>query len=203
MATATAFKTITCGELNELCQSGQSIDVIDVRTPVEFRELHCVYARNVPLDSLKPTAVMNGRGDDMKHPLYVMCRSGNRSSKACEAFLAAGFTNIVNVEGGTKAWEEGGYSVVRGRKAVSLERQVRIAAGSLVLLGATLGYFVEPYWIGLSAFVGAGLIFAGITDTCGMGMMLAKMPWNQVKTETKPTEANCDSGTSEKQSCCG
>lgn len=75
-----------------------------------------------------------------------------------------------------------GLPVVRGKKAVSLERQVRITAGSLVLIGAILGYFVHPYWIGLSAFIGAGLAFAGITDTCGMGMMLARMPWNQIPT---------------------
>ena len=76
---------------------------------------------------------------------------------------------------------EAGLPVVRGKKAISLERQVRIAAGSLVLLGVLLGWLVHPAFIGLSAFVGAGLVFAGVTDTCGMGMMLARMPWNQVK----------------------
>ena len=80
---------------------------------------------------------------------------------------------------------EAGLPVVRGKKAISLERQVRIAAGSLVLLGAVL-YFVHPAFIGLSAFVGAGLVFAGITDTCGMGMILARMPWNQVKKTASP-----------------
>jgi len=81
---------------------------------------------------------------------------------------------------------EAGLPVVRGKKAISLERQVRIAAGSLVLLGAVLGSFVHPAFIGLSAFVGAGLAFSGITDTCGMGMILARMPWNQVKEATGP-----------------
>ncbi len=95
--------------------------------------------------------------------------------------MKAGYDNIVNVDGGTSAWEAAGLPVVRGKKAMSLERQVRIAAGFLVFLGAALGYFVNPAWIGLSAFVGAGLMFAGITDTCAMGMMIAKMPWNQVK----------------------
>lgn len=80
------------------------------------------------------------------------------------------------------AWEAAGLPVVRGKKAISLERQVRIAAGLLVLLGAILGFFVNPSFIGISAFVGAGLVFAGITDTCGMAMMLAKMPWNQCAT---------------------
>jgi hypothetical protein len=70
--------------------------------------------------------------------------------------------------------------VVRGKKAISLERQVRIAAGLLVVTGAGLGFFVDQRWIALSAFVGGGLVFAGVTDTCGMGMILARMPWNQV-----------------------
>jgi rhodanese-related sulfurtransferase len=101
---------------------------------------------------------------------------------ACDKLLAAGFTNVVNIEGGTLACEQAGLPVVRGQKTISLERQVRIAAGSLVLIGVVLSLQVHPYWIGLSAFVGAGLVFAGITDTCGMGMILARMPWNQVKT---------------------
>ena len=94
--------------------------------------------------------------------------------------MAAGFTNIVNVEGGTLACVEHGLPVVRGNKMVSLERQVRIAAGLLVLVGALLGWLVHPALHGLSAFIGAGLLFAGITDTCGMGMLLARMPWNQL-----------------------
>ena len=79
------------------------------------------------------------------------------------------------------AWEQAGLPMRRGPKAVSLERQVRIAAGSLVLLGAVLALTVHPWFALLSAFVGAGLVFSGVTDTCGMGMLLARMPWNQVK----------------------
>jgi rhodanese-related sulfurtransferase len=86
---------------------------------------------------------------------------------------------VVNVEGGTVACAAAGLPVVRGRKAVSLERQVRIAAGLLVVLGVALGWLVHPALVGLSAFVGAGLVFAGVTDTCGMGMLLARMPWNR------------------------
>ena len=98
----------------------------------------------------------------------------------CRKFVDAGFENVVNVDGGTQAWAEAGLPVVRGKKAISLERQVRIAAGFLVLLGAVLSFW-NVYFVLLSGFVGAGLMFAGITDTCGMGMVLAKMPWNQVK----------------------
>lgn len=179
--------TISPKQLAEMVQNGRKVELVDVRTPVEFREVHVTFARNVPLDRLDPAQVTSGRkaeGD----PLYVICRSGNRGKQACEKIQAAGFQNVVNVEGGTMAWAEAGLPVVRGKKTMSLERQVRIAAGALVFLGSVLGAFVHPYWIGLSAFVGAGLVFAGITDTCGMGMLIARMPWNQVR-ETTPGES--------------
>ena len=184
--------TISVKRLAELRERGDA-DVIDVRTPVEFREVHAIAVRNVPLDSLDPHVVMKERNGTANDSLYVICRTGSRASKACQQFIDAGYTNVVNVEGGTQAWDEAGLPVVRGKKTISLERQVRIAAGFLVLLGAVLGFFVNPYFIGLSAFVGAGLMFAGITDTCGMAMMLAKMPWNQVP---------CHSEKGDGASCC-
>ena len=173
----------------KLCKEGKKIDLIDVRTPVEYREVHVEVARNVPLDRLDPAALMQARNGSANEPLYFICRSGSRGQQACERFLKAGFSNVVNVEGGTMACVEAGLPVVRGKKAISLERQVRIAAGSLVLLGAAL-YFVHPAFIGLSAFIGAGLVFAGITDTCGMGMMLARMPWNQCGKESTSCSAH-------------
>ena len=88
-------------------------------------------------------------------------------------------TTLTEAEFPPDAWTAAGLPVVRGKATMSLERQVRIAAGLLVLVGVTLGFTVHPYWFGLSGFVGAGLAFAGITDTCMMGMMLAKLPWNR------------------------
>jgi len=175
---------ISPAKLAELCKSGNKIELIDVRTPVEYREVHIDFARNVPLNQLDVAALMQARNGTAQEPLYVICRSGGRGQQACEKFAKAGFSNVFNVEGGTTACVEAGLPVVRGKKAISLERQVRIAAGTLVLLGAALGWFVHPVFIGLSAFVGAGLIFAGITDTCGMGMILARMPWNQCSTKS-------------------
>lgn len=171
-------------ELAQLCKDGKKIDLIDVRTSVEYREVHVNFARNIPLDQLDPAALMQARNGSATEPLYVICRSGSRGQQACEKFLKAGFSNVVNVEGGTMACVDAGLPVVRGRKAVSLERQVRIAAGSLVLLGVALGWFVHPAILGLSAFVGAGLVFSGITDTCGMGLILARMPWNQCRQDS-------------------
>ena len=176
-----AITTISPRELADQKKRGVACELIDVRTPVEFREVHVDVARNVPLDQLDPAAVMQARNGSANEPLYLICRSGSRGQQACEKFLKAGFSNVVNIEGGTLACVEAGLPVVRGKNAISLERQVRIAAGLLVVTGSALGSFVSPYWIGLAAFVGAGLTFAGITDTCGMGMLLARMPWNQVK----------------------
>jgi rhodanese-related sulfurtransferase len=181
--------TITPQQLAELCKGTGMLDLIDVRTPVEFRGVHVQVARNVPLDKLDPVALIQSRSGSKEEPLYLICRSGSRGRQACEKFLAAGFTNVVNVEGGTQACVESGLPVVRGKQAISLERQVRIAAGLLVLLGALLGWFVHPAFIALSALVGAGLVFSGVTDTCGMGLLLARMPWNQVE-----DHANCCSG---------
>lgn len=189
-----SVQTISAEELFEQIKGGKIVALIDVRTPVEFREIHAEGARLVPLDRLDPTAVMAECNGTAGEPLYVICRTGSRAKQACEKFIAAGHHSVVSVEGGTLAWEQAGLPVKRGKKAISLERQVRIAAGLLVFLSALLGILVHPYFIGLAAFVGLGLVFAGVTDTCGMGMLLARMPWNQVRPEPaqpKAQEASC------------
>ena len=166
-------------ELAELFKNSAKIDLIDVRTPAEFQEVHVAFARNVPLDQLDATRLMHAPKASSEAPTYVVCHSGGRGQKACERLRNAGYSNVFNIEGGTVACIEAGLPVIRGKKAVSLERQVRMAAGTLVLLGLSLAWLVHPAFLGLSAFVGAGLLFAGITDTCGMGMILARMPWNR------------------------
>ncbi len=178
MSQLSQTQSITAEQLAE--RSGQTrVDVIDVRTPVEYRAVHAAGARNIPLDTLDPREVMSHRNGSGADPLYVICKSGSRAAKAQQKFSAAGFANVINVTGGTDAWEGAGLPVVRGQKSMSLERQVRIAAGAIVLTGALLGLFVHPYFTGISAFVGAGLVLAGLTDTCAMGMLIAKMPWNR------------------------
>lgn len=184
MSTSTA-NTISANQLADLCRQGLHINLIDVRTSVEFREIHVEVAQNIPLDRLKAAAVAQARRAPVGEPLYVICRSGSRGRQACEQLLQAGVTGVVNVAGGTLACIDAGVPVVRGRKAISLERQVRIAAGLLVLLGTVLGWLIHPAFSGLAAFVGAGLIFAGITDRCGMALVLARMPWNQCRADDK------------------
>lgn len=176
-------KTISPAELHRLAESGARLRIVDVRTPVEFREVHVPGAENIPLDRLESAL----RDIPPNGPMYLLCRTGSRAQSACLRFADHDHLKPVVVEGGTEAWQSAGYDVVRGKKAMSLERQVRIAAGSLVVLGVVLSLAVHPAFIGLSAFVGAGLVFAGVTDTCAMGMLIARMPWNQIRSE----EAAC------------
>ena len=171
------MKTISVYNLQETLEQNPQIDLIDVRTLAEFETYHIASARLQPLDQLDCASILQGRGAN-DSPLYVVCESGNRAKRAAEKFAAAGFEHCVVIEGGTKAWAAAGLPVVCGRQTISLERQVRIGAGALVLTGVALGAAVHPAFYGLSAFVGIGLVFAGITGWCGMGMLLAKMPWN-------------------------
>lgn len=173
------MQTIDVNRLAEKRANGD-VDLIDVRMPTEYREVHAEGAKNVPLDGLDPKAITDSRNGRSDQPLYVICKSGNRSSKAVQKFLDAGIDNVVNVDGGTNAWVDAGLPVVRGKKSISLERQVRIAAGSIALIGSLAAIVTgNVYFAAIPAFIGAGLTFAGITDTCGMGMMLSKMPWNK------------------------
>jgi rhodanese-related sulfurtransferase len=172
------MRTIPPAELHHRLAQQPDLPVLDVRTPAEFAEVHAPRARNLPLDALKPGELA---GQYPPHePVYLLCRSGQRAAKAAEKLADAGFAEPIVVEGGTLAWIEANLPVVRGRAtAISLERQVRIVAGALVFTGTALGWFVHRGFFVLPAFVGAGLVFAGVTDFCGMGLLLAKMPWNK------------------------
>ncbi len=174
------MKTITPQELSQRLAADPSLAIIDVRTPLEFDATHVKEAVNIPLDELDPKSlVANGRVP-ADQPVYILCRSGQRATKALWKFNKDGYENAVVVEGGTLAWVDAGLPVESApSKVISLERQVRIGAGSLVLTGVLLGWFFHPGFFGLSGFVGAGLVFAGITDWCGMGLLLAKAPWNK------------------------
>jgi NAD(P)H-flavin reductase len=142
----------------------------------ELARLHIRGARLLPLNELSRRI-----GEvDRAHPVVVVCRSGKRSAQAREQLTAAGFERVRDLEGGLLAWEQAGLPLEMAARAPwSLERQVRVVGGSLVLLGVVLGATVHSAFFGLSAFVGAGLVFAGITDWCGMGILLSKMPWNR------------------------
>lgn len=156
--------------------------IVDVRTPVEFSAVAAEGARLWPLDRIPKRATsvnLIEAGLPAGTPLLLICRSGARACTAA-ARLTSAHADIRVVEGGTAAWAAAGLPVLRSeRGAISLERQVRIAAGFLVLSGTLAGIFLSPLWFAVPLFVSSGLIFAGVTDWCGMGLLLARAPWNR------------------------
>lgn len=173
---------VTAQQFGEHLRSG-SVFALDVRTPAEFHTLHVEGAVCCPLTDLdtgKVVSDLKKRGFGANDTLYLLCKSGNRSNQAAEKISKETDVNVVVVEGGTEACSALGLPCKSGhRNVLPLDRQVRIAAGSLALLGVILGFTVAQAWFGLSGFVGAALIFAGVTDICPMRDMLARAPWNQ------------------------
>lgn len=168
---------LTPADLTRLLTERPDTRLLDVRTPGEFDAEHIVGAYNVPLDTLDKHAPEIRAG--AAGPVVLVCRSDQRARKAEEALTAAGMTNLHVLKGGMTAWTAAGQPVRRGEPRMSLERQVRIAAGALAATGGFLALFVNPFFAAIPAFVGSGLVFAGVTDTCAMGMLIAKLPYNR------------------------
>lgn len=164
-------------ELAQLLQVHPQVRLLDVRTPGEYETAHIRGAYNVPLDRL------GEHGEEIRasvaDPVVLVCQSGQRAKKAEAALAAAGMPNLHVLAGGVSEWVAAGKPVVRGRVRMSLERQVRIVAGALVATGALLALAINPMFAVLPAFVGSGLLFAGVSDTCMMGMALARLPYNR------------------------
>lgn len=149
---------------------------VDVREVSEFDALRVEGAMNIPLSRLDELA---GRLD-RRAPVYLLCRSGSRAADAASRLKALGHGDVLVVQGGLEAWAAAGKPVVKGEGRVwGLERQVRFAAGFMAFAGVALGLALDPRWMLLSGFVGAGLMFSAATDTCPMALVLARMPWNQ------------------------
>lgn len=179
------IKKATVQEINELLSGGGECQVIDVREFSEFNSERIADAQLMPLSNFERHAAEI----DHSKPVYLMCRSGNRAKNAAEKLASKGFTDIHVIEGGMVAWAGANLPIVKGESKVwSLERQVRFAAGMFVLTGVLLSLFVSPYFLLLSAFVGAGLMFSAATDTCAMGMVLARMPWNKAPVTCEPAK---------------
>lgn len=180
------IKQATVHDVNQMLGGGGECQVIDVREFSEFNSERIADAQLMPLSNFEKHAAEI----DHSKPVYLMCRSGNRAKQAAEKLANKGFTDIHVVEGGMTAWATANLPIVKGASKVwSLERQVRFAAGSIVLIGVLFSIFVHPYLLLLSAFVAAGLMFSALTDTCGMAMVLARMPWNKAPQLTCDTEA--------------
>lgn len=164
-------------DMLSILQQETPITVIDVRTPAEFEALHIPGSYNVPLDLL-PEHGAELR-DALRGPAVLVCRSGARAQQAEQVLSAAHLPQVHVLTGGISAWEAAGKPVTRGRQRWSLERQVRGVAGGLVLLGVFSGAFVWVPLTFVAAAIGAGLSYSALTDSCGMALLLSRLPYNQ------------------------
>jgi rhodanese-related sulfurtransferase len=172
---------------------GQCV-ILDVRTKMEHDEKHVGLPHvHIPLDQLDPAQFMRAQGLSPDTRVYLLCRSGGRATQAAQKFIASGFPNVTVIEGGIVACEGCGMNIQGygaeksgaccappAKRPISLERQVRIAAGLFAFTGAALGLLLHPAFTLIPLFVGGGLVFAGVTDRCGMALVLTKAPWNNV-----------------------
>jgi rhodanese-related sulfurtransferase len=169
------FKNVTAQEAKQWLDNGEAT-IIDVREPAEFATKHIKGATLLPLGKIT--------ADDLPETnkkIIIYCQKGSRGNSACVKITDQDNSAVIyNLEGGIEAWQAAGNSVKEGKgKVLPLDRQVQITIGSLALAGSLSGYFYNPAFMFLPAFLGAGLLFAGLSGTCGLAIIMAKMPWNQ------------------------
>ena len=171
-------KTISPVALAALLGAGNTHELLDVRMPSEYASSHVPGATLIPLNELKVDTFLAQHKPGT--PIFVLCQAGTRAAKAIEQFERAGCDDCILVEGGTQAWIDAGLPVHRGaRNVLPIMRQVQIVVGSLSAIGAIMALAMNPWFAVLPLVLGCGLLFAGITGTCGMALMLARMPWNR------------------------
>lgn len=166
----------------QLRGSDEPAPLIDVRTPAEYRAGHIPGAQLLPLDQLDPDTLgarLGQYGIAPDQTIYLTCHSGARAQQAVERLRDAGFHRLALIQGGTAAWEQAGLPLTRCRGSLALERQVQIAVGTLLVLKVIFGFAFHELFFVAAAFLGAGLIVAGLTRWCGMARLLAVMPWNR------------------------
>jgi rhodanese-related sulfurtransferase len=164
---------------------------LDVRSALEFSQVHIKDSINVPIDML--SAKINDLSKS-GNSYIVLCRTGNRSPMAADMLIQSGIHGVKVMQGGMTRWQKEALPVIKGEGGISLERQVRLIAGSLVLLGILLSWFIHWAFILISLFVSCGLIFSGLTDNCLMGMLLMKLPYNKKLYQTKLGGGTCAMG---------
>lgn len=163
----------------ELAANSEEKVLLDVRSPIEFETEHIDNSLNIPLDELEARFEEVPR----KGRLVVICRSGKRAERGAYTLLGSGFQPKV-LEGGMVAWRKAGMPIKEGKKMLAIERQIQLVVGVGVLTGVLLGVFINPWFLIIPGFFGAGLTFAGLSGTCALGIMLGKAPWNRIETSS-------------------
>lgn len=188
---AAALEMVSPKEAVSLAQNNPQVKLLDVRSVLEFAQVHIKDSVNVPIDML-PVKINDLSKSGQSY--IVLCRTGNRSPMAADMLIQSGIHGVKVMQGGMTGWQKQGLPVTKGEGGVSLERQVRIIAGSLVLSGIVLSWIIHPGFIFIPLFVSCGLIFAGVTDNCLMGMLLMKLPYNKKLYKTKLGGGTCAMG---------
>lgn len=170
---------VSATDLDSYRRAGHAVTVVDVRAPAEVAAAHIPGSYNVPLDQLPEH---RDEFHEVGQPIVLVCRSGTRARQAEALLSATGVPRLHVLDGGVLGWEQAGLALVRGREAWSIERQVRAIAGALVLVGVLGSLLVWQPFVYLALLVGAGLLFAGLTDTCMMGLLLLRLPYNRAAT---------------------
>lgn len=185
-------KTVTPKALQEILNADRKITLLDVRSAAEYRSGHIPGATLAPIEELTASAnvgLLKGAGREADNPLYLTCYSGIRAAQAEQSLRESGLTHLVQLEGGVEAWQKTGLPLKRCGNDLSLERQVQIAVGSLLILKVVFGFTFHEIFFVIGAVIGAGLITAGLTRWCGMARLLARMPWNRQRGCDQPGEA--------------
>jgi rhodanese-related sulfurtransferase len=168
--------TVDVAALRERIRDGRGPRLLDVRTPAEFETVHIPGSYNVPLDLLREHRTeLRAHLDE---ETVLVCRSGVRAAQAEQSLRQAGLPNVHVLDGGMLAWQAAGGAVNQGRRRWGLERQVRLVAGALVLT-SVLASLVVPGAQWVAGLIGAGLAVAALTDTCALGMLLSRLPYNR------------------------
>ncbi|MDD5432067.1 MAG: rhodanese-like domain-containing protein [Candidatus Omnitrophica bacterium] len=188
---AAVLEMISVKEAQEDLVRNPKVKLLDVRSVLEFSQEHIKGALNVPIDMLK-LRLAEFSQPDLSY--IVLCRTGNRSPMAADMLIQSGIKGVKIMKGGMTEWKKEHLPVEKGEGGISLERQVRLIAGAIILSGILLSLFLHPGFIAISIFVCCGLIYSGITDNCYMGMLLMKLPYNKKLYKTKLGGGTCAMG---------
>ncbi len=185
---ASSIEMISPGEAAKILKQDQQARILDVRSAMEVSQTHIDNSINIPIDMISAKI---GELSQTKQTYLALCHSGNRAAMAADMLMQSGIGGVKVIEGGIARWEKEKLPVIKGQGGISLERQVRAIAGGLVLTGVILAWLVHWGFILVCVFVGSGLVFAGLTDNCLMGMLLMKLPYNKNLYKSKLGGGTC------------
>jgi glyoxylase-like metal-dependent hydrolase (beta-lactamase superfamily II)/rhodanese-related sulfurtransferase len=185
---ASSIEMISPTTAAEIIKKDPQAKILDVRSAMEYSQTRIDNSTNIPIDMISAKI---GELSQSKQNYLILCHSGNRAAMAADMLRQSGIESIKVIEGGLARWQKEKLPVIKGQGGVSLERQVRVMAGSLVLLGIILAWLAHWGFIFISVFIGSGLVFAGLTDNCIMGMLLMKLPYNKNLYKSKLGGGTC------------